>query len=297
MAPCSNSGRLFINGSYYGLYVVEDHVGHGLVKDFFPGNSDGNLFKGGSPPDQNNNVPDAARLQRFKSATDIASMTGLIDPQTAKKLRLSGVDGLVRGSLTPVGDGIRLTIQVIAVETAQIVGAARGVVPKTSAMDNLGGAIKDSPEGSAPGPKAGSAPSGSGAAKRGKYVSEDGTLRVTLQLFRKSDSDSTAKAAFLVENLSGRAVTVCWESIRAVSEAGEEWTRNEATGIPMCGGTHTHFSDLGPSSSLTAFGTFYPRNAKATGTTFALLGTLRVSDSSKKSWVSTPSFRDVPSGL
>ena len=56
MAPCSNSGRLFINGSYYGLYVVEDHVGHSLVKAFFPGNPDGNLFKGGEPPDQNNTI-------------------------------------------------------------------------------------------------------------------------------------------------------------------------------------------------------------------------------------------------
>src|SRR5262249_5383216 len=33
LAPCTNSGMLFINGSYYGLYDVEDHTGHALVKE------------------------------------------------------------------------------------------------------------------------------------------------------------------------------------------------------------------------------------------------------------------------
>ena len=42
-----------INGTYYGLYATEDHVGHKLVKEFFRDNSGGNMFKGGQPPDQN----------------------------------------------------------------------------------------------------------------------------------------------------------------------------------------------------------------------------------------------------
>jgi len=80
LAPCTASGMLFINGSYYGLYDVEDHVGHSLVKEFFPGNSDGNMFKGGVPPDQNTKTPeDTNKLQMFWAATDIPSMTGLID--------------------------------------------------------------------------------------------------------------------------------------------------------------------------------------------------------------------------
>jgi hypothetical protein len=80
MAPCSNSGRLFINGTYYGLYVVEDHVGHKLVKEFYPDNADGNLFKGGVAPDQNGkSFEDTARLAMFWAATDVPSMTGLVD--------------------------------------------------------------------------------------------------------------------------------------------------------------------------------------------------------------------------
>jgi len=80
MSPCSNSGMLFINGTYYGLYVVQDHVGSHLLKEFFPDNPNGNLFKGGSPPDQNGKTPeDAAKLASFWAANDVASMAGVVD--------------------------------------------------------------------------------------------------------------------------------------------------------------------------------------------------------------------------
>jgi hypothetical protein len=83
MAPCSNSGQLFINGSYYGLYVVEENVGHHLVKEYFPGNSDGNLFKGGAEPDQNGTTPNVPRLLMFQAATDIKTISRLVDLDTS----------------------------------------------------------------------------------------------------------------------------------------------------------------------------------------------------------------------
>jgi hypothetical protein len=103
MAPCSNSGRLYINGAYYGLYVVEEHVGHELVKQFFPANPGGNLFKGGVPPDQNNGVPDLDKLSRWQAATDIPSMLGLVDLDTsvlewAGDALLNNGDGYYGGS-------------------------------------------------------------------------------------------------------------------------------------------------------------------------------------------------------
>ena len=36
MASCAVNARLVINGEYYGLYVVEEDVGHGTLKQFFP---------------------------------------------------------------------------------------------------------------------------------------------------------------------------------------------------------------------------------------------------------------------
>ena len=46
-AICAASARLDVNGSYYGLFVVEERVGKHFVKEFFPGNSGGDLFKEG----------------------------------------------------------------------------------------------------------------------------------------------------------------------------------------------------------------------------------------------------------
>jgi hypothetical protein len=79
MAPCSNSVRLVINQQYYGLYVNEESVGHHLLKDFFPTNPDGDLFKGGTQADTNKASPNWARLATWKSATDIPSMLAIVD--------------------------------------------------------------------------------------------------------------------------------------------------------------------------------------------------------------------------
>lgn len=79
MAPCSNSARLVINGEYYGLYVNEETVGGHLVKNFFPANSNGDLWKGGTEPDTNKTMPDYARLAMWGHATDIPSMLAIID--------------------------------------------------------------------------------------------------------------------------------------------------------------------------------------------------------------------------
>ena len=52
MSPCAASARLDINGSYYGLYVVEEDAGR-IVEQFLPGNADGDLWKGGWSPETN----------------------------------------------------------------------------------------------------------------------------------------------------------------------------------------------------------------------------------------------------
>jgi hypothetical protein len=79
MGPCANSARLIINGAYYGVYVAQEGIGHKLIKEFFPLNSDGDLLKGGEVPETNKVAPNAARKQAFWAATSIASMTKVID--------------------------------------------------------------------------------------------------------------------------------------------------------------------------------------------------------------------------
>ncbi|HVT18560.1 MAG TPA: FlgO family outer membrane protein [Thermoanaerobaculia bacterium] len=219
------------------------------------------------------------------------TMTGLVNPENARKLKISGVDGLIRGTLTPFGDGIRITVQIIAVETAQIVGAARGVVPKTSAMENLGGAIEDPAGSLSSGPRVPSRFSPSPQAKRGKYVFQDGTLRVTLRSFRKNSENKIA-AIFLVEDLKDKDLNLVWRP-EAVDDQGEQWRMFEISGIGYLSLWPTRVS---PSAPLTVLVVFKLENGTSRGTKFNILGPIEVNDG-RQSFSSSPSFHDVPLGF
>lgn len=66
------------------------------------------------------------------------SATGLIDPETARKLgKIAGVDALVTGTLTPFGDNVRVTVKVLDAETADVLDAAKSNFAKTQAVNDL----------------------------------------------------------------------------------------------------------------------------------------------------------------
>jgi len=66
------------------------------------------------------------------------SASGLVDPQTAKKLgQLSGADCLVTGSLTPLGDTVSLSLKVLDTNTARMITAADLDIPRTKAIEEL----------------------------------------------------------------------------------------------------------------------------------------------------------------
>jgi len=72
-------------------------------------------------------------LQEHRLAT-----TGLIDPQTARKLgEIAGVDALVTGTMTPFGDSVRLSAKVLDTATAKTIAASTAEVPKTKAIEEL----------------------------------------------------------------------------------------------------------------------------------------------------------------
>jgi hypothetical protein len=78
-APCSTSAQLMINGSLYGLFVAEEHVGHHLLDEFFPGNSGGDLWDGGETAQTNKSHPDSARRDAFWDATTPAALRAIVD--------------------------------------------------------------------------------------------------------------------------------------------------------------------------------------------------------------------------
>lgn len=66
------------------------------------------------------------------------SSTGLIDPQTARKLgQIAGVDALITGSLTPFGDSVRLAVKILDSNTAKMIGASSLDIAKTKAIEEL----------------------------------------------------------------------------------------------------------------------------------------------------------------
>ena len=79
LASCATSARLVINGQYYGLYVVEEDVGHRVIDKFFPGNSDGDLWEGGEIPETNKMTANPARMDAFWGATDLAAVSAIVD--------------------------------------------------------------------------------------------------------------------------------------------------------------------------------------------------------------------------
>ena len=103
LAPCSNSATLTVNGAFYGLYVAEDGVTKSLLKQFFPGNSNGDLFKGGTEPQTNTAAPNWTKLTALNSASDITTLETLVDlPNTvlewAAEAVVADADGYYGGS-------------------------------------------------------------------------------------------------------------------------------------------------------------------------------------------------------
>jgi hypothetical protein len=102
-APCSNSATLTINGVYYGLYVSEGSVGSALLKDYFPHDFAGDLFKGGTEAQTNTTSPNWARLEALNAARDIGTLQTLVDlPNTVLEWAAEAVvedcDGYYGGS-------------------------------------------------------------------------------------------------------------------------------------------------------------------------------------------------------
>jgi TolB-like protein len=82
-------------------------------------------------------VVDRIHLKSLLKEHQLAQ-TGLIDPKTARKLgEIAGVHALITGTITPFGDSIRLAVKVLDTSTAKVIGASRGDIAKTKAIEEL----------------------------------------------------------------------------------------------------------------------------------------------------------------
>lgn len=66
------------------------------------------------------------------------SVEGLINPESSRKLgKLIGIDTLVFGTTTPIGNRIRLSVRVVNVETGKIVATEAANIPLTGGLGEL----------------------------------------------------------------------------------------------------------------------------------------------------------------
>ncbi len=82
---CSTSARLFVNGDYYGLYAAEERAGHHYLREFFPDNPLGDLFKSGWEAETNESNPNRDRLRQFWDVDSPGDLAAIVDiPRSLK---------------------------------------------------------------------------------------------------------------------------------------------------------------------------------------------------------------------
>jgi len=98
-------------------------------------------------------IIDRTHLKTLVQESKLSS-TGLIDPKTARELgRIAGAQALVTGTITPLGDEVRLTIKVLSTETARHLFSTAVSIPRTQAIEELlrrGLQVASAPSSSAP---------------------------------------------------------------------------------------------------------------------------------------------------
>jgi hypothetical protein len=84
-AQCANSGRLIVNGAYYGLYTNLERPDHEFIERLFPGQDLGDLWDGGFELATNEATASQPhpRLDAWWAVNDVASLAAIADVDEA----------------------------------------------------------------------------------------------------------------------------------------------------------------------------------------------------------------------
>lgn len=88
-------------------------------------------------PDSGLGIVERSQLEQIFNELSL-SLSGAIDNNSIKKVgELAGVDGMVIGSITNLGERLRINARMIDTETAFVYAAAATSIPKTATISNL----------------------------------------------------------------------------------------------------------------------------------------------------------------
>lgn len=200
-------------------------------------------------------VIDRANLHHILTEQKL-TMSGLVNPENAKKLgRFAGVDTLIVGTVTQMGNSARLSIRAIATETARVIGTANTNITLDEALsDLLTREIRGSGEvitGSKP-----QLPGSGGSGVRFPVVSaatpaqfgqphfQNQYLRAWATSVGANDSASSMSIGILVENYSNETLRIALKGKNyggSIRGYGGSFTAGDNSG-GGCHGNHGTFS-------------------------------------------------------
>jgi len=171
------------------------------------------------------------------------SMSGLMDPKNQKKLgKILGVDALVLGSITSFGESYRVTFKLVATDTARVIAADRGSIPKTPATNELWDTIIDDDAllSSASGSTSRGASRTSRSAKKGVFRNQFLEIAIESVALRKDKKSLTLVVR--LTNLTKHDLYIAESpSSSIIDDTGVTWQRNDLTGLTVFNSTANNF--------------------------------------------------------
>ncbi len=123
------------------------------------------------------------------------SATGLVDPQTARKVgQMAGAECLVSGSITPFSESINVSIKLLDTNSAKILGGVTVDIPRTSTINELlARSVGSQVVNEATSPTHKAKPISAGAAKSEPVIGVAYGVEVSIQECKKSGQSVTCQ--------------------------------------------------------------------------------------------------------
>ncbi len=145
-------------------------------------------------------VVDRTHLRALLQEHKLAS-TGVINPATARRLgEIAGVEALVTGTITPLGDSVRLVVKVLDTNTARILAASSVEIAKTKTIEEL--MARDIRANSYSPPTGASTQESLSPTPFQKPVFQNDSIRVTAGEIGVTAYNNHASLSAIVENIS-----------------------------------------------------------------------------------------------
>lgn len=231
-----------------------------------------------SIPDADLRIVERSQLEQMLQELEL-NQSGIVDVESAKQLgKVHGVDALIVGSITAIGETVRVIARMISTETGQVFSAAATTVPKTSTILSLS-EQKISLQRTASGSN------GSVISSSASHATRVGPLQIALQRIMVLP-DSEIRVLLSVGNSSDEVVKIQekWPSPQLHDGYGNKF---KFSGGPL---QHGFAINPGKTADVVIYFLTIP-GQKTVGDTFGLTVPLEINDKKEYSF----SFRNIRS--